>query len=91
NSITEVEALASVVESDQAPVLERSLFKNPVTGGWRLRIKLKAPQEPGLLDRLTGYKNLASGRGRVFVRLVRGENLPLPMTETFVYDFPALD
>jgi glucans biosynthesis protein len=91
NSITEVEALASVIESDQAPVIERALFKNPVTGGWRLRLKLKAPREPGFLDRLTGYKNLASGRGRVFVRLVRGENLPLPMTETFVYDFPALD
>jgi glucans biosynthesis protein len=91
NSITEVEALSSVVESPQAPVTERVLFKNPVTGGWRLRIKLAAPREPGLLDRLTGYKNLASGRGRVFARLVRGENLPLPMTETFVYDFPALD
>jgi glucans biosynthesis protein len=91
NSITEVEGLASIVESDAAPVIERSLFKNPVTGGWRLRVKLKAPPAPGILDRLMGYKNLAAGRGRVLVRLVRGENLPLPMTETFVYDFPAVD
>jgi glucans biosynthesis protein len=91
NSITEVEGLASVVESDAAPVIERALFKNPVTGGWRLRLRLKAPKEPGMLDRLTGYRALASGRGRVQVRLVRGENLPLPITETFVYDFPTVD
>jgi glucans biosynthesis protein len=92
NSITEVEGLASVVESDAAmPALERSLHKNPVTGGWRLKLILRAPSRPGVLDRLTGYRGLAAGRGRVFVRLVRGENLPLPITETFVYDFPPVD
>jgi glucans biosynthesis protein len=91
NSITEVEALASIVESaGDIPVLQRSLFKNPLTGGWRLRLRLKPPKEPSLMDSILGSGPAnQEGLGRVFIRLVRGENLPLPITETFVYDFPT--
>ncbi|MDR2461328.1 MAG: glucan biosynthesis protein [Deltaproteobacteria bacterium] len=91
NSITEVEGLASVVETGpQTPDLQRTLTKNPITGGWRLRLKLQAPEEPGFFSRLLDFrKPSASPQHRVQVRLVRGENLPLPLTETFVYDFPV--
>ncbi|MDR2349084.1 MAG: glucan biosynthesis protein, partial [Deltaproteobacteria bacterium] len=47
NSITEVEGLASVVETGgRTPVLEKNLHKNPVTGGWRLELRVKAPESP---------------------------------------------
>ncbi|MDR2349643.1 MAG: hypothetical protein LBF41_03305, partial [Deltaproteobacteria bacterium] len=62
----------------------------PVTGGWRLKLRVKAPESPGFVDKLRRRAGIGrqNGRGRVLARLVRGENLPRPLTETFVHDFP---
>jgi glucans biosynthesis protein len=91
NSITLVEGLASVVQTGpENPVLEKSLMKNTVTGGWRLRFKVKPPKEAGFVDSLLGGGGGAESdqRRRVAAWLVRGDNLPQPITERFVYDYP---
>ncbi|MDR1872451.1 MAG: glucan biosynthesis protein [Deltaproteobacteria bacterium] len=88
NALSGETGLASQVETEgDFPVLEKRLFKNPVTGGWRLRFKVRSPLGGGMMDAiLTGrVENWRSPRLRA--RLVRGENLPDPITETFIYDF----
>jgi glucans biosynthesis protein len=89
NSITPVEGLASVVTTGpDNPVLEKSLTKNSVTGGWRLRLRVKPPKEGGFVDNLLGSQEEVDGSQRVSAHLVRGENLPQPISERFLYDFP---
>ncbi len=79
--------LASLVSaSDGIPVLEKTLVKNTVTGGWRLEFKIKPP-EAGVVD------NLMSARGEkrslhLEAVLKKGENFPDSLTETWVYDLP---
>ncbi|MDR2404975.1 MAG: hypothetical protein LBE27_01220, partial [Deltaproteobacteria bacterium] len=89
NSITPVEGLASVVETGpENPVLEKILVKNSVTGGWRLRLKIKPPKPLGIVDNFLSNQEEVDSTKRVVVHLVRGENLPQPISEHFVYDFP---
>ncbi|MDR2199626.1 MAG: glucan biosynthesis protein [Deltaproteobacteria bacterium] len=90
NNITPVEGLASVVHTgDETPILEKSLQKNSVTGGWRLRLKLKSPEEAGIVENLLGNQTIVDSSKRIILYLVRGENLPQPISEHFVYDFPS--
>ena len=78
--------LTSVVEApEEAPLVGKTLVKNPVTGAWRLTLRFRLPQN-GVLQRL-----LAAREGPPVFRfkayLKRGENLPDSLTETWVYDF----
>ena len=87
NAIPAETGLSSQVETPaEFPVISKSLVKNTVTGGWRLEFLIKAPQENGVVQ------SLISARGdhrvpRFWAFLKKGENLPEPLTETWVYDF----
>ncbi|MDR1577224.1 MAG: glucan biosynthesis protein [Deltaproteobacteria bacterium] len=88
NALSGETGLASQVEAEgDIPLLEKHLFKNPVTGGWRLRFKVRSPLRGGMVDALFSGRDGNWWAPRVRARLVRGENLPEPLTETFVYDF----
>lgn len=88
NDIPSDNGLASVVTVlPELPVMDKSLVKNPVTGGWRLSFKLKTNENGGLVQ------SLLSARGdrkslRIKALLKRGDNLPEDLTETWVYDLP---
>ena len=76
--------MASQVETGEGrPVLEKSVAKNPVTGGWRLKFKVRLPRPGGVMS---GLLPGAEPRPRLRARLLKGENLPAPLTETWVYD-----
>ncbi|MBR3881609.1 MAG: glucan biosynthesis protein G [Mailhella sp.] len=79
--------LASVVDvPDFTPVVSRKLTYNPETHGWRLDLTIRLPKEPGVIDTL-----MAARKGPLTLRLramlKKGENLPDPITETWVYDW----
>ena len=78
--------LSSVIEApDETPVLEKQLIKNPVTGGWRLVFQVRLPKEEGVMQSLKAAREGApSYRFRAVLK--KGENLPDPLTETWVYD-----
>lgn len=78
--------LSSVVETpEQYPVISKQLTKNPVTGGWRLDFTMRLPLQDSMVQ------GLLSGRDetpwpRLRALLKKGENLPDPLTETWIYD-----
>ena len=79
--------LTSIVETpEQIPLLEKRLVRNPVAGGWRLEFKIRLPKEEGMLESL-----MSARKGPVTLRfralLKKGENLPEPLTETWIYDW----
>ncbi len=86
NAIPSHMGLSSQIETPaETPVLEKSLIKNPVTGGWRLQFKMQMPQENGMVQSLMSARGeQRSLRLRAFLK--RGENLPDPLTETWIYD-----
>jgi glucans biosynthesis protein len=78
--------MASRIETDEShPVLEKSVAKNQVTGGWRLKFKVRLPRPGGVVD---SFLPGSEARPRFQARLLKGENLPTPLTETWVYDPP---
>lgn len=78
--------LASVVETpEQLPVIEKKLVKNEATSGWRLMFKVRAPAKEGLLGSLFAGRE-GNGSIRLKALLKQGENLPDPLTETWLYD-----
>ncbi|MBO6003035.1 MAG: glucan biosynthesis protein, partial [Mailhella sp.] len=79
--------LSSIVETPEpVPLLEKKLTRNPVTGGWRLEFKVRLPKEEGVIQSL-----MAARKGPLMLRfralLKKGENLPDPLTETWVCDW----
>lgn len=85
NSLPAETGLTSeVVVPEQVAVLEKRLVKNVVTGGWRLFIKLRVPQDSVMQSILTARDG--AQRPRISAVLKRGENLPDPLTELWVYD-----
>ena len=78
--------LASIVETPEPiPLLEKKLTHNPVNGGWRLEFKVRLPKEDGVLQSLmSARKGPAMLRFRALLK--KGENLPDPLTETWIYD-----
>lgn len=79
--------LASMVETpEQFPLLEKRLVKNDVTSGWRLTLDVRMPARDGILGSLFSARG-GSEALRFKALLKRGENLPEPLTETWVYDF----
>lgn len=78
--------LTSEVEApEQVSLLEKKLVKNPVNGGWRLLLKYSLPQG-GVLQNLLKVRDGAP-RLQFTARLKKGENIPQPLTETWVYNF----
>ena len=88
NAIPAETGLASQIETgENYPLLEKSLKKNQITGGWRLMFKVRLPQEKSVMQSLISVgKDPVSPRFKA--RLIKGENLPEPLTETWVYDQP---
>jgi glucans biosynthesis protein len=79
--------LASIVETPEPiPLLEKKLIRNPAMQGWRLEFKIRLPKEDGVLQSL-----MAARKGPINLRfcamLKKGENLPDPLTETWIYDW----
>jgi glucans biosynthesis protein len=88
NALSAETGLASQVEPEgDFAVLEKKLLKNPVTGGWRLRFKTRSPFSGGVMESIRTGRLENFRYPRIRARLVRGENLPDPITETFIYDF----
>ncbi|KXS56087.1 MAG: hypothetical protein AMR96_04535 [Candidatus Adiutrix intracellularis] len=78
--------LASQVETNaEYPILEKSLLKNPVTGGWRLELKIRRPRGKSVVENLMLIRDERT-TPRFQIRLVKGENLPESLTETWLYD-----
>lgn len=71
----------------QCPLLDKRLVKNPVTGGWRLIFTVSLPRQDGVVQSLLAGRE-AHPRLRFTAMLKRGENLPDPLTEQWVYDLP---
>ncbi|MGN1037868.1 MAG: glucan biosynthesis protein, partial [Mailhella sp.] len=79
--------LASIVETPEPiPLLEKKLLKNTAAGGWRLTFTIRLPKEDGMLQNL-----MSARKGPMTLRfralLKKGENLPDPLTETWIYDW----
>lgn len=86
NTLPADTGLSSRIETpDTIPVLEKQLIKNPVTGGWRLVFQIRPPKEEGVMQSLKAARDGAPSF-RLRAALQRGENLPDPLTETWVYD-----
>ena len=87
STLPEDTGISSIVETPEPiPLLEKRLIRNPVSKGWRLEFKIRLPKEEGVLDSL-----MAARKGPVNLRfraqLKQGENLPDPLTETWIYDW----
>jgi glucans biosynthesis protein len=74
--------LTSVVTiGDGAKLTEKQLQKNEATGGWRLFLQVQIDA-----DRLKGVLPTSKPAIRLKALLKKGENLPDPLTVTWVYD-----
>lgn len=81
--------LTSLIEGpEHAPIVDKSLTKNPATGGWRLRFSAKVPRQEGVVQSIISARD-GSPRLRFRALLKKGENLPDPLTEEWVYDLPS--
>lgn len=89
NDLSPDTGLTSVIEApEDAPVIDKQLVKNPVTGGWRLMFLVKLPKQDGVVQSIISARD-GSPRLRFRALLKKGENLPDPLTETWVYDMPS--
>ena len=78
--------LSSVVEiPDSVQLIEKQLIKNPITEGWRLVFLVRLPKEDGVLQSIRSAREGAPSL-RFKAVLKKGENLPDPLTETWIYD-----
>jgi glucans biosynthesis protein len=81
--------LTSLIEGpEHAPIVDKTLTKNPATGGWRLRFSVKVPRQDGVVQIIISARD-GSPRLRFRALLKEGENLPDPLTEEWVYDLPS--
>lgn len=81
--------LTSLIEGpEHAPIVDKSLTKNPASGGWRLRFSAKVPRQEGVVQSIISARD-GSPRLRFRALLKKGENLPDPLTEEWVYDLPS--
>lgn len=88
NAMPAATGLSSLVETpEQCPLLDKKLVKNPVTGGWRLMFTVALPKQEGVVQSLLSARE-APPKLRFTAILKRGENLPDPLTEQWVYDLP---
>lgn len=88
NALPADTGLSSVIETpQQCPVLEKRLIKNPVTGGWRLDFTVALSRSDGVVQSILSARDVPP-RLRFRALLKKGENLPDPLTEAWVYDMP---
>lgn len=88
NALPADTGLSSVIETPpQCPVLEKQLIKNPATGGWRLDFTVALARPDGVVQSILSARD-APPRQRFRALLKKGENLPDPLTEAWVYDMP---
>lgn len=88
NAMPAATGLSSLVETpEQCPLLDKKLVKNTVTGGWRLMFTVALPKQEGVMQSLLSARE-ARPNLRFKAVLMRGENLPDPLTEQWVYDLP---
>jgi glucans biosynthesis protein len=81
--------LTSVIETPaEAPVFDKHLTKNPVTGGWRLTFWVRLPRQEGVVQSIISARD-GSPLLQFRALLKKGENLPAPLTETWIYDMPS--
>lgn len=74
-----------VTAPDNAPITEKQLMKNTATGGWRLSFTARIPRQDGVVQSIISARD-GSPRFRFRALLKKGENLPAPLTEEWVYD-----
>ncbi len=70
---------------DSVQLIEKQLIKNPITEGWRLVFLVRLPKEDGVLQSIRSAREGAPSL-RFKAVLKKGENLPDPLTETWIYD-----
>ena len=84
--LTNLRVSLDMASGSLRPLLEKKLTRNPVTEGWRLEFKVRLPKEEGVIQSL-----MAARKGPLMLRfralLKKGENLPDPLTETWVCDW----
>ena len=86
NALPADTGLTSVVDAPpEAPLLDKQLMKNEVTGGWRLVLKFGLPQD-GVLTRLLAARD-GPAPLRFSAHLKRGENLAEVLTEKWIYNW----
>ncbi len=86
NALPADTGLTSVVDAPQeAPLLEKNLMKNEVTGGWRLTMKFALPQSGVLQNLLAAREGPPQLAFSAFLK--KGENLPEVLTETWRYNY----
>lgn len=76
---------------ENVPVLEKRLFKNEVTGGWRLDFKVRLPESKGMVQSLIATGDKSAAPLWFSALLKRGENLPEPLSETWNYPLHPLE
>ena len=74
-----------VTTPNEAPITDKQLRKNTATGGWRLSFSAKIPRQDGVMQSIISARD-GSPRLRFRALLKKGENLPNPLTEEWVYD-----
>lgn len=72
---------------EQAQLLEKNLMKNQASGGWRLDFTVRLPKQDGVVQSIISARE-GTTRQRFTALLKKGENLPDPLTETWMYDLP---
>ncbi|MDL2209567.1 glucan biosynthesis protein [Desulfovibrio sp. OttesenSCG-928-O18] len=81
--------LTSLIETpESAPIIEKQLAKNAATGGWRLYFSVRLPRQDSVVQSIISARE-GSPRLRFRALLKKGENLPDPLTEEWVYDLPS--
>jgi glucans biosynthesis protein len=87
-SLPEDFGLTSLVEApEHVPITEKQLVKNPATGGWRLSFTVRLPRQDSVMQSIISARE-GSARLRFRALLKKGENLPDPLTEEWIYDLP---
>ena len=87
NAIPADTGLSCPVELPQeAALIDKQLTKNPETGGWTLSFQAKLPKEEGLLKTILPNMRQTLPPLQFRAVLKRGENIPDPLTETWLFD-----
>ncbi|HIU16917.1 MAG TPA: glucan biosynthesis protein [Candidatus Avidesulfovibrio excrementigallinarum] len=70
----------------EAALVGKQLTKDPETGGWTLSFQVKLPKEEGLLKTILPNMRQTLPPLQFRAVLKRGENIPDPLTETWLFD-----
>ena len=87
NAIPADTGLSCPVELPQeATLVGKQLTKDPETGGWTLSFQARLPKEEGLLKTILPNMRQTLPPLQFRAVLKRGENIPDPLTETWLFD-----